>query len=127
MRLSRNEIKLTFGRPNYYVNEKEGTVKCRVSYHLQVPYDADGELFIAPEKYSSVTAIAKCGAGDKFNAEVGKKVARAKAESRAYSRCANHLAKDMERSFMRLTILNNFIEKAYDCVEHNNKYLKKNF
>lgn len=127
MRLSRNEIKLTFGTPNYHVNEKEGTVKCRVSYHLQVPHDADGQLFVAPEKYSSVTAIAKCRPGDKFDAEVGKKVARAKAESRAYSRCANHLHDYMERAFMNLTILNDFIEKAFDCVEHNDKYIKENF
>lgn len=127
MRLSRNEIKLTFGTPNYHVNEKEGTVKCRVSYHLQVPHDADGQLFVAPEKYSSVTGIAKCRPGDKFDAEIGKKVARAKAESRAYARCANHLSPCMERAFIKLTTLNDFIEKAYDCVEHNSKYIKENF
>lgn len=127
MRLSRNEIKLTFGKPNYFVNENDGTVKCRVSYHLQIPCDADGEVFIAPEKYSSVTAIAKCRKGDKFDAEIGKKVARAKAESRAYSRCANHLYPHMDKAFLRTTIINDFIEKAYDCVEHNENYLKKNF
>ena len=127
MRLSRNEIKLTFGKPCYHVNENDGTVKCRVSYHLQIPHDADGQLFIAPEKYSSVTAIAKCRKGDKFDAEIGKKVARAKAESRAYARCANHLYPYMDKAFLKTTILSNFIEKAFDCVDHNAEYLKKNF
>ena len=103
------KFKLKFWEPNYYVNEKNGTVTCVLKFRLDgvIGSQKDEDAFRAvrymtesvygennPISYSyTITETAKLDPKDTFDAEIGKKVARAKAESSAYRFCSKILTK----------------------------------
>lgn len=136
------KFKLKFWEPNYYVNEKKGTVTCVLKFILVGASDSqkDEDVFRAvrymtesvygennPISYSySVTETAKLDPNDTFDAEIGKKVARAKAESSAYKFCSKILTKSIEKfTFNLADAASEFIEKASGVVSHNKRYLSQ--
>ena len=136
------KFKLKFWEPNYYVNEKKGTVTCVLKFILVDASDnqKDKDVFRAvrcmtesvygennPISYSySVTETARLDPKDTFDAEIGKKVARAKAESSAYKFCSKILTKSIEKFTFNLAgAAADFIEKATGVVIHNKRYLSQ--
>ena len=134
------KFKLKFWEPNYYVNEKKGTVTCVLKFILVGVSGSqkDEDVFRAvrymtesvygennPISYSySVTETAKLDPKDTFNAEIGKKVARAKAESSAYKFCSKILTKSIEKFTFNLAgAAADFVKKASGVVIHNKRYL----
>lgn len=136
------KFKLKFWEPDYYVNEAKGTVTCVLKFRLGgvIGSKKDEDAFKAvryvtesvygednPISYNySVTETAKLDPKDTFNAEIGKKVARAKAESSAYKFCSKILTKSIEKfTFNLASAAANFIKKASGVVVHNKRYLEQ--
>lgn len=134
------KFKLKFWEPDYYVNEKKGTVTCVLKFRLDSVDSSqkDKDAYHAvrcmtesvygednPISYRySVTETAKLDPKDTFDAEIGKKVARAKAESNAYRFCSKILTKSIEKfTFNLASATSEFIEKASGVVRHNRRYL----
>ena len=136
------KFKLKFWDPDYYVNEKKGTVTCVLNFILVGVNSSqkDKDVFRAvrymaesvygdnnPISYSySVTETAKLDPKDTFDAEIGKKVARAKAESSAYKFCSKILTKSIEKFTLNLaSAAAEFVKKASGVVVHNKRYLSQ--
>lgn len=136
------KLKLKFWEPEYYVNEKKGTVTCILKFRMDgvkgsqkdedafqaVRHMADsvyGEHNPISYRYS-VTETAKVDPKDTFDAEIGKKVARAKAESSAYRFCSKILTKSIEKfTFNLASAAAEFVKKASGVVVHNKRYLSQ--
>lgn len=135
------KIKLSFRDPEFFVNESNNTVTCKIKFKLNpsdgTHYDsycnALFELSDAVlQDYESIrdswtiAETAKLDPADKFDVEIGKKVARAKAESSAYKFMAKKLAKVIDKSYdVIINSCQNFIEKAASVKRHNDEYLKQ--
>ena len=136
------KFKLKFWEPVYYVNEKKGTVTCVLEFKLDSVGSSqkDKDAFRAVRYMTelvygdnnpisclySVTETAKLDPKDTFDAEIGKKVARAKAESSAYRFCSKILTKSIEKFTFNLAgAAADFIEKASGVVRHNKRYLEQ--
>ena len=134
------KFKLKFWEPDYYVNEKNGTVTCVLKFRLDgvAGSQKDEDVFSAvrcmtesvyggnnPISYRySITETAKLDPKDTFDAEIGKKVARAKAESSAYRFCSKILTKSIEKFIFNLAgATSEFIGKASGVVRHNKRYI----
>ena len=135
------KIKLSFGSPEYFVNESNNTVTCKLSFRLN-PSDGTrynsycNALFelsdaVLKEEESirdgwTIAETAKLDPADTFDAETGKKVARAKAESTAYKFMAKKIAKVIDNSYNVIVgSCEQFIEKAAGVKHHNDKYLSQ--
>ena len=73
------------------------------------------------------TAIGKatCTKEDKFDANIGMKIALAKAEMKAYH-SANKTAKVLYKQHKaKMNEAKEFIDKATRCIEHNKEYIKR--
>lgn len=134
------KFKLKFWDPDYYVNEKKGTVTCVLKFRLDSVDSSqkDEDAFKAvrymtesvygednPISYRySITETAKLDPKDTFDVEIGKKVARARAESSAYRFCSKILTKSIEKfTFNLASAASKFIEKASGVVRHNKHYI----
>ena len=134
-------FKLSFKEPTFYVNENKKTVTCVMTVYPGIKGDYKMENIlnlIAREylnpadydafKYSfSTVATAKLDPQDTFDIEVGKKVARTKAESAAYAYYARLVDRTIYGQFMDNldVITEEFFDKADSVIEHNNEYLDK--
>jgi hypothetical protein len=135
------KIKLSFGSPEYFVNESNKTVTCKLSFRLN---PSDGTRYnsychallelsdaVLKEEESirdrwTVAETAKLDPADTFDVETGKKVARAKAESSAYKFMANKIAKVINGSYNVIACAcEEFIEKAAAVKNHNDEYLSQ--
>ena len=136
------KFKLKFWEPDYYVNEKKGTVTCVLKFRLDGVNGSqkDEDTFRAvrymtesvygennPISYRySVAETAKLDPKDTFDVEIGKKVARAKAESSAYRFCSKILTKSIEKfTFNLASAAADFVKKASGVVIHNKRYLSQ--
>lgn len=126
----RNNIKISFEKPIYTVDEKNGVVVCVLKYKADAPsnviFASSGTIYSSPwyDTYS-VKAIARVRDNDKFDANVGKKVSLAKAENLAYSH-VNDLVKSAHISMCRsLYAIRSFYRKANKVKKHNIEYMKK--
>ena len=135
------KIKLSFGSPEYFVNESNNTVTCKLSFRLN-PSDGTrynsycNALFdlsdaVLKEEESirdswTIAETAKLDPDDTFDVEIGKKVARAKAESTAYKFMAKKIAKIIDNSYnVIVNSCEQFIEKAAGVKRHNDEYLSQ--
>jgi hypothetical protein len=135
------KIKLSFGLPEYFVNESNNTVTCKLSFRLN-PSDGTrynsycNALFylsdaVLKEEESirdswTIAETAKLDPDDTFDVEIGKKVARAKAESSAYKFMAKKIAKIIDGSYnVIVDSCEQFIEKAAGVKRHNDEYLSQ--
>ena len=129
------KFKLSFSEPQYFINEQKKTVTCKMKYSLK---STDYNLFrmFLDIAYWSKTdedlieyetiATAKLDPLDTFDPEIGKKVARAKAESFAYKR----VSKQMLRIYNKYNLImgnavNELCIKSKGVQEHNDKYLSQ--
>lgn len=129
------DFKLSFEEPKYYANPEKGTVTCRLRSNVVIQ-NCKNELRYAIryiimslcdedlEYGVESIGVAKLDPKDTFSLEVGKKVARAKAESRAYDFVSKRLCKAL-RDFIEDvgTSANKFFGKTDSVIEHNNEYL----
>lgn len=133
------KLKLSFNEPTFYVNESKKTVTCVLNYRLRVKgndvlataihlvsgayLDNDDNAIRYP---FVVSCTAKLNPLDKFDVEIGKKVARAKAESLAYK----HISRTLNRSigkFVRESteLCTEFNCKMFNVCAHNDEYISK--
>lgn len=95
---------------------KDNIVKCYIKYHVKFK---DGKK---SSEYKTL-GTAKCNKDDKFDFEIGKKIALARAESKAYKvnkKVCNDIINNCEN---RLKELIPFRDKAIGCIEHNKEYI----
>ena len=86
------------------------------------------EKFIVPKfklKFTTV-GVSKLNTenGDTFDLETGKKLARAKAEKEAFSRCKAELKKFLKWNMALDDKLNATIEKMNNYIDHQKEYIK---
>ena len=128
MKLTRNDIKLSFRKPKFQVNQKRGTVKCVLGYEIVPPYDYDGELAQFPAGFRSVEAVAVCQPNDTFDVRKGQKIALAKAENQAYANALEEVS-DLDwvpdAAIVMHNMVENFYKKAKKCARHNISYVQK--
>jgi hypothetical protein len=134
-------FKLSFNDPIFYINEDKQLVTCVLSVYPQLlgnekisrVCEAIAHYYLSDADYEkfyhcfTVTAYARLHPADKFDVEAGKKVARAKAESKAYRYYANLIDRTIGGQFaddLEL-VTEEFFDKAYSVITHNNKYLDK--
>lgn len=132
------KIKLSFKEPRYIVNEEKKVVTCLIDYRVKCSIyeiktmignmcalagqDSQDSIFHT----FTVNAQARLHPNDVFDVEVGKKIARAKAESYAYKFANDQLQKYCKKFINRVNkALDNFDLKTSEVVHHNNKYLEK--
>lgn len=117
-------IKLSVQNTVFYVNKKTNVVGCKLYFDVKGPSDVITALkSYADYPCCEVTAEAHLNPDDNFDVEVGKKIARAKAESMAYRRLANLLNRIAYRMLNVLDSFDDFMYKADSVVDHNNTYL----
>lgn len=121
----RNEIKIRFEEPEYEVNSEKGTVECFLKYEVLYP-DFLYRIFFHGEKiYFYTHGYAKVNSGDIFDENIGKKISLAKAEKKAYAKVRNRLIKRMNKIADAFDIAVAFVDKAYEVIDHNDKYLEQ--
>ena len=124
----RNEVKIQFTNQEYRVDLKNGVVKCKVTFiplyppFLKFVLKGLNQSLIGP---MTVTAKSRVSSSDTFNEETGRKVALAKAESKAYLRIKSVL-KDLQE-YVKLTDwqISNYSDKADKVVTHNQEFVNK--
>lgn len=117
-------VKLSVHDTIFYVNPKTNAVGCKLYFSIKGPAD----LISAIEAYADVdcyevTAEAHVAPGDTFDIEVGKKIARAKAETMAYRNIWGCLQRIAARMVNVLNYIDDFGYKVESVVEHNDNYL----
>lgn len=125
-------FKLSFGDPKFFVNPKERWVRCSVDYYINCGDPRWGNMIDEFWRTSkdplrmNVTVQVKSYENE-FNEEIGKKVARTRAESAAYKRVMKFFKRYMDMHFDMTLAMQEFFEKAHETVAHNDKYIKENF
>lgn len=126
----RNNIKISFEKPIYTVDEKNGVVVCTLRYKVKasgnVIFASRGTIHGSPWYMNqSVKVIAKVKDNDTFDVNVGKKVSLAKAENLAYSH-VNEWAKSANKELINAcAAIRNFSNKTKKVRAHNVEYIKK--
>ena len=113
-------LKLQFRDITYKVNEKKGVVVAQANFHTPLSMKADANQCI------NTIGIARLNksAGDTFNIEVGKKIARAKAEKEAFIQFRTMLLSYEKKVFQaRLDIAEAIITMS-SHIEHQKEYIK---
>lgn len=135
LRFMDEQIKVSFTNISFTVNKKKKWVTCRLNYVVKLPNMVD-EIEVPYEVYKNVPFYAGRGVhtsygtarvcdGDTFDIEVGKKVARAKAESAAYKNVRKMLYNTMQHIAFTRLIMEDFLNKCDRVIVHNAEYLRK--
>lgn len=127
-------IKLSVVKTEYFTNFKKQTVTCKLTYRVKVTDRkmeylmnylggyVDDTLYIG-ETYT-VVSTARTLSGDTFDTHKGEQIARAKAESKAYSQLSSYFSKLNDLYTEKLFIpMGNFIDKSCDVIDHNNEFI----
>ncbi len=113
-------LKLQFRDITYKVNEKKGVIVALAYFRTPLSMEAGANQCI------NTIGIAKLNksAGDTFNIEVGKKIARAKAEKEAFIQFRKMLLSYEKKVFQaRLDIAEAIITMS-SHIEHQKEYIK---
>ena len=113
-------LKLQFRDITYKVNEKKGVVVALAYFRTPLSMEAGANQCI------NTIGIARLNksAGDTFNIEVGKKIARAKAEKEAFTQFRTMLLNYKKKVFQaRLDIAETIITMS-SRIEHQKEYIK---
>lgn len=126
----RNNIKISFEKPIYAVDEKNGVVVCTLRYKAKAPnnviFALRGTIHGNPWYITqSVKAVARVKDNDVFNVNVGKKVSLAKAENLAYSNVKNWMMLAHKEVVKTVRVMKDFKDKAEKVRAHNVEYIKK--
>lgn len=103
-------MKITFIKKTF--NIEDNCVICTLYCHCSI-----GNFFVVEK--------ARCNKGDKFDANIGMKIALARAEMKAYQLANKEIKIKYERFKKKTDELKEFIDKANHCIEHNKEYIKK--
>ncbi len=121
----RNEIKIRFEEPKYEVNLEKGTVECFLRYEVLYPDFLYRIFFYGETIYFYAHGTAKVNGGDVFDENTGKKISLAKAEKKAYAKIRKRLIKHMNKIADTFDVAVAFVDKAYEVIDHNDKYLEQ--
>lgn len=113
-------LKLQFRDITYKVNEEKGVVVALASFYTPLCMEADADQYI------NTIGIARLNknAGDTFNVEVGKKIARAKAEKEAFIQFKIMLLKYEDKIFLTRIEMSKAIDTMSSHIEHQKEYIK---
>lgn len=129
VKTEKNQIKVSFGKPKYFINETKRTVTCVLEYDLQVPVPSNYWQIPCYVTFAgmngTVRGIARCSEDDKFNEKIGMEIASSRAEQNAYLKCAKFLQGQWENHLVYASMMDKFIEKAKGVVIHNEAYIER--
>lgn len=118
----KSKIKLSIVDTKYESNGKT-YVKCILTCYLihnQINIKQPLSKFV-----SKFVGEAVLKDDDKFDYQIGSKIALAKAERKAYKVISKILKEEYEDLFNLVKDLDNFIYKSESIVKHNTEYIKK--
>lgn len=126
----RENIKLSFkeSETKYVYNLAKGAVTCRLVARLIIPYAKNPKYWIPGyydlEKSFQSFGVAYCSPENIFDPEIGRKIARARAEDNAYKEAEKRL-ENIVRFFADYSLkIWEFFEKSNKCITHNTEYIK---
>lgn len=113
-------LKLQFRDITYKINEKKGVVVALANFRTPLSMEAGANQCI------NTMGIARLNmsAGDTFNIEVGKKIARAKAEKEAFIQFRTMLLKYEDKLFQARLEMSKAIDTMSSHIEHQKEYIK---
>lgn len=113
-------LKLQFRDITYKVNEEKGVVVALAYFRTPLSMEAGANQCI------NTIGIAKLNksAGDTFDIEVGKKIARAKAEKEAFTQFKAMLLKYEDKLFQARLEMSKAIDTMSSHIEHQKEYIK---
>ncbi|MBP5595757.1 MAG: hypothetical protein J6Y02_10275 [Pseudobutyrivibrio sp.] len=130
--LNKTFIKLKISKESTIVDEKNNRVIHIINWELEIPGLMDDFFWNMIKDCNTyklcgrAKGVAVCHPEDKFNPEIGKKLARAIAESNAYHNAATRIRKHLRQLNIIFNQIFNigldFIIKADDIKIHNKKY-----
>lgn len=126
----RNNIKIKFQPPIYVVDEKNGVVICKLNFSCSTPdvvhYASKCAFHESPAcTEQTVKSVVFAKNNDKFDANIGKRVALAKAENQAYSYVRNWAKTAQKELAMALDAIEDFEFKTEKVKNHNIEYMRK--
>ena len=113
-------LKLQFRGITYKVNEKKGVVVALAYFRTPSCMEAGANQCV------NTIGIARLNksAGDTFNVEVGKKIARAKAEKEAFTQFRTMLLNYENKIFQARLDISKVIDTMSSHIEHQKEYIK---
>ena len=127
MYFNSNKIKLSFSRATY--KTVGNTVYCTLQYTVNVPSSCSEMIAtFMPNKFAVYTATGKatCNSGDIFNKWMGRKIANARAEAKAYKHAQALVKKQVKEVIKRYYDMTlEFDEKADFVQRHNVEYVNE--
>lgn len=126
----RNNIKISFEKPSYVVDEKNGVVICKLAFKVDAPscvtFASKGRINNNPCHFVQTSkGVAFAKNSDTFDINIGKRVSLAKAENLAYS-WVNNWAKSAQNELVNaISTIIDFSNKTRKVREHNVEYIKK--
>lgn len=113
-------LKLQFRDITYKVNEKKGVVVALTNFRTPLSMEAGANQCINTIGIARLNKIA----GDTFNIEVGKKIARAKAEKEAFIQFKTMLLTYENKIFQARLDISKVIDTTSSHIEHQKEYIK---
>ena len=113
-------LKLQYRGITYKVNEEKGVVVALEYFHTPLSMEAGANQCI------NTIGIARLNmsAGDTFNIEIGKKIARAKAEKEAFIQFKTMLLNYENKIFQARLDISKVIDTMSSHIEHQKEYIK---
>lgn len=113
-------LKLQYRGISYKVNEKKGVVIALANFHTPLCMEAGANQCINTIGKAKLNK----SAGDTFNIEVGKKIARAKAEKEAFIQFRAMLLNYENKIFQARLDISKVIDTMSSHIEHQKDYIK---
>ena len=118
------KIKLSFSRAKYQT--VGNTVYCTLQYTVNVPGSYSDAIVIVPNDklVYTVTGKATCNGDDVCNKQLGREIANARAEAKAYKQAQtliNKQVKDVIKKYYDMVL--EFDEKADYIQKHDEEYI----
>ena len=125
-----DNIKIHFEQPEYIVNETIGVVICKLRFTTTAPLMVRWSIMSPIHEDPTLTeqvvkTVVFAKNGDKFDVNIGKKVALAKAENQAYSYVKNWMMLAHKEVVKTVRAMKDFKDKAEKVKNHNIEYMKK--
>lgn len=113
-------LKLQFRDITYKVNEEKGVVVALAYFYTPLSME------VGANQYINTIGIARLNksTGDTFNIEVGKKIARAKAEKEAFIQFKTMLLNYENKIFQARLDISKVIDTMSSHIEHQKEYIK---
>ena len=126
MYFNSNKIKLSFSRPKYQT--VGNTIHCTLQYTVNVPKSYSDVVAIVTNDKLTFTSTGKAtwNSCDVFNKWIGRKIANARAEAKAYKHAQTLVKKQVKEVIKRYYDMTlEFDEKADFVQRHNVEYVNE--